>query len=265
MNSRFRSGVILITAVLGLALAGCAGKATSDPKAPEDDVPTTRRAAVQAGIEPMDTVRLSYGLRGSEEDFRKCFMRSMESRGKVNVQFSVDDTGSVHGARVLMSSLGQAHVEQCLVDELLGLDFGQQPAPSINHFTFVFRLTDPLNEKKRSALLKKAARRTDESLKILPESAGTIDLNHVAEVVQAGYPLYAHCYRDSIQRRGESRGVVRFKLQLSESGAVSDLADEGSVMPDPFAVDCMAEAFYLMQFDAPSQAPTTLRYTMELE
>jgi hypothetical protein len=213
----------------------------------------------------MDSVRLSYGLRGSEEDFRKCFMRSMESRGKVNVQFNVDDSGAVHGARVVASNLGQSHVEQCLVDELLGLDFGNQPTPSINRFTFVFRLTDPLSEKQRKALLQKAKRQSGDSLKILPESRGTIDLNHVAEVVQAGYPLYAHCYRDSIQRRGESRGVVRFRLHINESGSVSDLQDEGSIMPDPFAVDCMAEAFYLMRFEAPSQGPTTLRYSMDLE
>jgi len=246
-----------------LLLFGCGAAPAESPK-PVEEAPT-QEAAPAPRLERMDTVRLSYALRGSEEGFRKCFMRSMESRGKVNVQFTVDNAGSVHGAQVLESSLGQHQVEQCLVDQLHELEFGNQSTPSVNRFTFVFRLTDPLSEKQRKALLQKAKRQSGEALKILPESKGTIDLNHVAEVVQAGYPLYAHCYRDSIQRRGESRGVVRFQLHINETGSVFDLKDEGSIMPDPFAVDCMAEAFYLMQFDAPNQGPTTLRYTMELE
>jgi hypothetical protein len=264
MNRTFLGGLSSVAVGLSVLVLGCGAATTPSPQKTQQ-VSSKEASSPAPQLAPMDTVRLSYGLRGREEDFRKCFMRSMESRGKVNVQFSVDDAGTVHGARVVASSLGQSHVEQCLVDELLGLDFGNQPAPSVNQFTFVFRLTDPLSEKQRKALLQKAKRQSGESLKILPESRGTIDLNHVAEIVEAGYPLYAHCYRDSIQRRGESRGLVRFRLHINEAGSVFDLQDEGSIMPDPFAVDCMAEAFYLMRFEAPTEGPTTLRYTMELE
>lgn len=213
----------------------------------------------------MDVAKLSYGLRGNEEDFRKCFMRSMGSRGTVTTQFSIDSSGAVHDARVVHSSIGQAGVEQCLIDELRSLDFGNQALPSENRFTFVFRLTEPLTDRQRKDLLKKAERQADQAIKLMPESRGTLDLDHVAEVVQARYSLYAHCYRDSIQRRGESRGVVRFRLHVDDAGSVVNVEDDGSVMPDPFAVDCMAEAFYLMRFDPPASSPVVLRYSMALE
>ena len=214
--------------------------------------------------EAMDPAKLSYALRGSEDDFRKCFMRAMDSRGAVATRFSVDASGTVTNARVTTTDITNAGVNQCLIDELRSQKFGTQPTLTDNSYTFVFRLTEPLSEHERKHRLKKADRE-HEALKLLPESKGTIDLGHVADIVQARYPLYAHCYRDSIRRRGESRGLVRFRLHIDATGHVSEVEDEGSVLPDPFAVDCMAEAFCLMSFNAPDGPGAVVRYSMELQ
>jgi hypothetical protein len=213
----------------------------------------------------MDPDKLSYAMRGSEDDFRKCLMKSMGSRGTVATQFRVAQTGQVSGARVLGGSIQNESVTNCLVQELLAQNFSGQREETNNQYTFVFRLTDPLDQQQRRNLLKRADRNSNEALKLMPGSKGDIDLNHVADVVQARYPVYAHCYRDSIRRRGESKGLVRFILHIDPSGRVESIDDDGSVMPDPYAVDCMAEGFYLMTFDPPLGGPASVRYSLHLE
>ncbi len=213
----------------------------------------------------MEPDKLSYALRGSEDDFRKCLMRAMGSRGTVETELSVHLSGNVTSARVVGGSIKDASVANCLIDKLKSVRFSPQRTPSLNRYTFVFRLTDPLSKKERDKRLYLIDVRTNEALKVMKGSSGDIDLNHVAGVAQARYPLYAHCYRDSIKRRGQSRGVLRILLDIDAEGRVRGVEDDGSVMPDPYAVDCMAEAFYLMSFDPPTGGPVRVRYTIELE
>ena len=52
---------------------------------------------------------------------------------------------------------------------------------------------------------------------------------------------------------------------LDEEGRLAQAEDAGSLMPDPFAVDCMTEAFYAMDFPKPQGGPATVRYHLELE
>src|SRR5690606_39059901 len=122
--------------------------------------------------------------------------------------------------------------------------------------------------KQRENLLKKADADQRNSYELLPESRGTINAGSVDEIVQVNYPLYAHCYRDSIRRRGESRGLLRLRLHIDENGnyplyahcyrdsirrrgesrgllrlrlhidengRLTDIDDAGSVLPDPYA------------------------------
>ena len=215
--------------------------------------------------EAMEVSKLSYALRGSEDDFRKCLMQAISARGKVETQFRVTTAGDVVGARVLSSSLHNESAESCLIRELMEQRLGPQATETVNRYTFVFRLTDPLTQKERKARLRKADSNTESALAVLPASQGTIDLAHIADIAQARYPLYAHCYRDSIRRRGESRGLVRFTLHIDEGGRVAEVKDDGSVLPDPYAVDCVAEAFYLMRFDPPQGPDAVVRYSLELQ
>jgi len=246
-------------------LASCGGgtkQQASSPSAPHHVTTVPDEPKVPSS---MDVAQLSYALRGSEDTFRKCFMRSTNSRGRVSAQFGVQLDGSVRGVRIVESDVTDSGVQQCLVDELTRQRFSSQATVSHNRYTFYFRLTDPLNKQQRKKLLKEADRHAEEAVKLLPESKGTIDLDHVSEIVQARYPLYAHCYRDSILRRGESRGVIRFKIHIDAEGLVSRLEDAGSVMPDPYAVDCMAEGFSLMQFKPPQGPDALVRFSMELQ
>jgi hypothetical protein len=41
--------------------------------------------------------------------------------------------------------------------------------------------------------------------------------------------------------------------------------DAGSVLPDPFAVDCMAEAFYAIDFPKPKGGAVIIRYGLDFD
>jgi hypothetical protein len=259
ISKRGAQGAFVLKILFGLSsCTGAKGPARSPEKTQEIGEELPERTA-------MDPAKLSYALRGQEDSFRKCLMRAIDRRGKVTLRFGVDSAGAVNDTQVSHSTIAHAAVEQCLMTELSSVKFGPQATATENSFTFVFRLTEPLNENTRKRLLKQADKEAPDAIKLLPASRGTMDLDHIAEIVQARYPLYAHCYRDSILRRGESRGVVRFRLHIDSTGKVAELEDAGSVLPDPFAVDCMAEAFYLMEFEPPTDGPVVLRYSMGLE
>lgn len=213
----------------------------------------------------LDAARVSFSMRGNEEDYRKCFMQAIGSRGAVSLAFTVDTRGAVDSTSLKWSSLNNPRVEGCLRERLTEQKFGEQSAPAQGSWTFVFRLTDPIDEKEREKLLKKAEDEDENAFAILPGSVGTIDAHHLDEIIQLKYPLYAHCYRDSIRRRGQSQGLVRFQLKINESGELTELVDAGTVLPDPFAVDCMAEAFYAIDFPRPSGGAVSLRYGLDLE
>lgn len=241
-------------------LAACGGTASQGSKSP----PSPSRSSSDDRPE-LDAKKISFAMRGNEDDFRKCFMQSIGSRGFVSLRFKVDERGAVESSKVESSSIEKESVGDCLVLRMNNQLFGEQQEPTEGRWTFVFNLTDPIEEKERTALLKKSDRRAENSFELLEGSRGTIDAGKLDEIVQVNYPLYAHCYRDSIRRRGESRGLLRLRLQIDGDGRLVHVDDAGSVLPDPYAVDCMAEAFFAMQLPTPSGGEVLVKYGIDFE
>ena len=71
-------------------------------------------------------------------------------------------------------------------------------------------------------------------------------------------------YFDALNRRDKVGGSVKFRLAIDERGRVTQLQDAGSKMPDPLAVDCIAEGFYAMNFPAPSGGSVSALYQLRL-
>ncbi len=247
--------------LLFFALTACGGSSTrTKPKSTADSP-----SKADSPDNVLDARKISYAMRGNEDDYRKCFMQSIGSRGYVTLEFSVNERGEVESADVEQSSIGKEGVSACLIQRMKEQRFGEQSERGRGRWTFVFNLTDPISEKERKEMLEEADKRNESSFQLLPESQGTIDAGRVDEIVQVNYPLYAHCYRDSIRRRGESRGLLRLRLQIDESGRLVHVDDAGSVLPDPYAVDCMAEAFFSMEFPKPTGGPVSIRYGVDFE
>ncbi len=75
----------------------------------------------------LDRSAIALGIRSKMDTYRGCYQRQLQRtpnlQGTVTVEFVVDDVGVVDRARVASSSLGNAKVEQCIVQNLEGSQF----------------------------------------------------------------------------------------------------------------------------------------------
>jgi len=203
-------------------------------------------------------------MRGSEDDYRRCFMRAMTERGVVETEFEVGSAGEVVELQVVRSTIGRTDVTECLSTKLRERRFDSQGSRAKGRWTFVFRLTDPIDKKVYQRRLDEESERDDdEGIAIDPSSRGRLPIERIEETVQAGYPLFARCYRDAISRSGRAGGILRLHLVIGEQGRLVDVGDGGTVLPDPYAVDCIAESFYAMRFPEPEGGTVQANYRLE--
>ena len=93
-----------------------------------------------------------------------------------------------------------------------------------------------------------------------PNSAGTLAVDAIDNVVEAGYPLFARCYRDGVNRNNDLSGTVRLRFVVSSRGVVSEVSDGGSDLSDRQVVDCIAEGFYALRFPEPQHGSVQVLY-----
>ncbi len=256
-----RSAFIQFIALLLSSLTPLGCSSSSHQETPQS--PTSSAAQKRTWLEPKQVV---LAMRGSEEEYRKCFMRAIHQRGIVRTRFSVTKRGTVEELEVVRSTIGQDHVVDCLRSHLQEQHFGHHDGPKKGRWTFVFRLVEPIEESQFQAKLEEArSRTTDGGMQINPNSKGSIDPDSLEEAALAGYPLFARCYRDSISRRTVAGGVLRLRLVIDEQGTVSKVADAGTVLPDPYAVDCIAESFFALRFPKPRGGPVEVDYRLDFQ
>lgn len=246
-------------ASLCLALGACTKKETAEVAAPEEPAAPTERAAA-------DPAKIVFSMRGSEADFRKCFMRAIGSRGYVKTAFLLDADGRVEDSTVTASTIGAPQVSDCIKTELAEKRLGGGGSPERGEWTFVFRLTDPIpDDEFEKRLEKEQKKQPTDGVSIAPGSAGQLDPYDIEQHVAAKYPLFARCYRDSIKRLEAAGGILRLRFSITPTGQVENVEDAGSVMPDAYAVDCVAEGFYAMTFPAPSGGAADVLYRLDFE
>ncbi len=255
----------LLPFVVALLTGACGGPAASGPG---------RSTAARASDRPeLDPSKIVFAMRGHERDFRVCFMKSPNRRGTARVAFEVDAEGVVTRSVLDESTIGTSEVESCLLQQTEALRFGSLRVPGRGSWTFVFRLAEPLSQEDRAELLSKAedndadenAEQDEPSVVVESSSQGRLEVHQIEETIEVGFPLFARCYRDALNRRDRKGGSVKFRLAIDSEGRVASLSDEGSKMPDPLAVDCIAEGFYAMKFPAPAGGPVSATYRLELD
>ena len=178
------------------------------------------------------------------------------------------------------SSVADASVEGCLTERVGKMSFGPQSDRLQARWTFVYRLpklpgVDDFLEKRREA--KEKGRRSKkpkkkkgedfvddeeqvQGLTIEPSSEGSIEPGAIEDVVYTGYQLFAHCYRDGIERDASLGGVVRLRFVIDDVGEVAGVADSGSELPDQRVLDCMAEGIFALQFPPPRRGDVKVVY-----
>jgi len=252
---------------VALALSACGSSppqpAVSADNAGSESASTAHEAPARRPELPPAAV--VHHLRGNEADLRRCFFANPSLRGAVRFVWQLDVEGRVSGIRRESSTLSDPRVEACLGERVSQIRFGDLEKPSTAHWTFVFRLVDPPAKSKsgRSSAKKRKALPGDErGLQIDPSSTGVLAPDAIDNVVAAGYPLFARCYRDGVNRDINLDGTVRLHFVVSAAGAVSEVSDRGSDLTDRQVVDCIAEGFYALRFPEPQHGAVQVLYRL---
>lgn len=260
--------VLLVSATL----LGACGGATPDAEAPETES-SVRHARVKETPSPKE--ELSAGevvvkLRGNETDIRRCFFANPSARGSLSLSWNVNTEGRIERLKRERSTLTDARVEQCLTEKLYDVHFDPRAQPAHARWTFVFRLVEPAKD--RRGRVKKLTRRDrdraedrDQGVQLEKGSPGVLDLAQVDDIVESGYPLFARCYRDGVQRNSNLDGAVRLRFVVGESGHVTVVEDGGSDLTDRQVIDCVAEGFYALHFPEPQRGDAHLVYRIHFD
>lgn len=212
-------------------------------------------------------------LRGSEADRRACFAASGQSTdGFVKLVWDIGVDGKVKDVAIEGTSVNDRAIETCLSDEVAKLDYGPRDAPARARWTFVHQLPRMpgvgADAGERRKAKKKPKQNRDEEVagvSIEAASPGSLDLQRIEDIVHAGFPLFAYCYRAGLERDPELGGLVRLRFVIDEEGAVMGVMDSGSEFDDPSTLDCMAEGIFALSFPAPTGGDVRVQYRILFE
>jgi hypothetical protein len=254
---------------LALALFMACGGEAPTPITPSQPKSRPRKSTPTRSLEPK--VILS-ALKGNEADLHACFDAAASAEpGFVQLSWHVDADGLPSRARVERSAVADETIGQCLRERVEALRFGTQARPAIARWTFVSELYKPdpeaaLAKQKREQRKKKKRRdeprreRSESGVAIERGSPGFLEPSLIDEAVQAGFGLFAHCYRSALERHPKLEGVVRLRFVIDEDGVVSSVRDGGSEIDDPALVDCVAEGFFALEFPEPRRGEVHVLY-----
>lgn len=251
--------------VVAAALASCQSEPPRAAKSP---------AAVRVLPEPerqaMPPLAVLQRLRGSEDARRSCFeISGARSQGFVKLAWQISTEGRVSDVAVEGTSVHDEAIERCLADEVAKLDFGPRQEPMQARWTFVHELPQmpgvakPGRKKQRRR--QAAAKDEVRGVSIEDSSPGTLELGRIEDIVHAGFPLFAYCYRAALERDASTSGVVRLRFVIDEEGSVMGVMDSGSEFGDKVALDCMAEGIFALSFPPPSGGDVRVQYRIVFE
>ncbi len=257
---------------LSLLLVNACGGSTPGAESPDAEL-SPASATLKEAPQPKDELTASevvIKLRGNETDIRRCFFANPSARGSLSLSWNVNVEGRIERLKRERSTLSDPRIEQCLGEKLYDVRFDPREKPAHARWTFVFRLVEP--KKDRSGRIKKLSRRdrdraedSDQGVQLEKGSPGVLDLAAVDDVVNSGFPLFARCYRDGVQRNSNLDGAVRLRFVVGEAGQVTVVEDGGSDLTDRQVIDCVAEGFYALRFPEPQRGDAHLVYRIHFD
>jgi hypothetical protein len=252
----------------GLALAGvlgaCGGSAP-ETKLAATRSPSQRAEQVKAApLEELEPQVVARAIRGNEVQLRECFagQDGRPVRGFMRMTFRVNPSGDVDEVDVESSSFAEAGVFECLSERVAALHFDARADARKARWTFASGIAEDRGDgsSKRKKKPKKRRDGSEEGVVIDAKSRDSLSPGEVEEVVQAGFGLFAHCYREGIARHPRLSGSVRLRMVIGRDGLVDEIADASSEIPDTEIIDCVAEGFFALRFPKPRKGTVRLTY-----
>jgi hypothetical protein len=266
-------GVVARRRCVGLALSAFGCGSAPPPSAPPSAArPSVARTAAKPSLPKLDPGQIVLGLRGHEAELHECFqLAGAESPSFVQLAWRVSEEGAVENVQIQSSTAPNAEVAPCLTERLSEARFGRPGSPKAASWTFVgglvrfedeaTRRRNKLNARRKN----KKANEGEEGVVIERSSPGKLDPQAVEGIVQNGYKLFAHCYRDGLDRDPTLGGAVRLRFVIGADGHVARVIDGGSDLPDAGVVACVAESFFALEFPRPAGGNVHLRYRVHFD
>ncbi len=258
MPARFRRFL------LGSSLALAIGCGSADPGVQGGaDAPVTpeRRAKSRRNPRPeLDPTQIVFSLRHREEELEACAGEPRAS-GHVQLRWRVTKSGSVRDVKVLSSTLPEQALTDCVVEKVRELKFTRSSRSATAHWTFVFGLErGAVASEDQPSKGRRKKRRVEPGLSIDEQSPGFLEPDRISSVVEAGFRLYGHCYRDGLSRTPGLGGAVRLKIVIAPTGEVENVLDGGSDLPDQRVINCVAQGIFALQFPKPQRGSVHVLY-----
>ena len=82
----------------------------------------------------------------------------------------------------------------------------------------------------------------------------------VQRIVRQNYGRFRMCYEQGLNKNPNLQGRVSVRFVIGRDGAVSNVANGGSDLPDSGVVSCVIGAYYGLSFPAPENGIVTVSY-----
>jgi hypothetical protein len=249
-----------------LALCACGGSPESTRTAAEASGSASgeRERPALPELDPMVVAR---SLRGNEAELRDCFgVSGTPIQGFMRIGFRIQATGEVANVEIESSSFADAKVTACLEEKVSNLRFEAPGEPKQARWTFVAGLkAEPADSERAEAKKTRKKPRKDsepgaQGVAIDSASQGSLEPEEIEDIVHAGFGLFAHCYREGLDRQPGLNGVVSMRMVIGRDGVVDSLRDSGTDIRDREVVDCVAEGFFALRFPKPRAGTVRLTY-----
>jgi hypothetical protein len=246
------------------ASGGCGG--SQEPARSAGEEAAARQGETAPALPELDPMAVARSLRGNEAELRDCFgAGGTRIQGFMRIGFRVEASGEVSNVEVETSSFAEPQVTACLEEKVSNLRFEAPGETKQARWTFVAGLKPEADNAERAKTKQKKARSSEarvQGVAIDPASQGSLEPEEIEEIVHAGFGLFAHCYREGLDRQPGLNGVVRLRMVIGRDGVVDSLRDSGTEIGDREVVDCVAEGFFALRFPKPRAGTVRLRYNI---
>jgi hypothetical protein len=92
---------------------------------------------------------------------------------------------------------------------------------------------------------------------------GHIPAEVIQRIVRQNYGRFRMCYERGLAQNPELQGRVAIRFVIGREGAVSNVGEGGSDLPNPEVRSCVLNAFYGLSFPAPDGGIVTVVYPIQ--
>jgi hypothetical protein len=90
--------------------------------------------------------------------------------------------------------------------------------------------------------------------------SGQLPREVIQRIVRQNFGRFRLCYQNGLRNNPNLQGRVAVRFVIGRDGAVSNVSNGGSDMPDAGVVSCVVRSFYGLSFPEPSGGIVTVTY-----